>query len=465
MKPIYAIAKLTVKSAFRFKIVALLAVFLVLAVSALPLLLKDDGTARGFVQILLTYSLGLTVTTLALSTLWLSCSLLARDIEDCRIQMLVVKPVSRWKIWLGKWLGVMTINALLLAIAGGVILGLLQYRSVRLNEKQKHVLQNEIFVARGSAKEAPVDLTEDVEKIFQQKMTEGTTQGEVDKAQLKKQIREMLKYQYQLVPEGHMRVWNIPLGLAANRLKDKPLYLKTKFIAMSHTSTFEDTRSFPMMWEVGPMNSPQAWRTVIMMTPNVSQEIEVPPNLIDEKGFVQVRFINDQNDTFFFDMNDGLEILYRQGGFFINYVKGLSILFCWLGLLAAVGLSASSFLSFPVAAFFSAFVLILGLSTGTMTQVIEEGGVTGVDHETGKIEKQTTLDHVSVFIFKGLKNVTDIVRGFSPVELLSSGRTVTWGMLIRAVLQVVVIMGGLFAALGMYCFTRRELALVKGGRG
>ena len=340
MKPIYAIAKLTVKSAFRFKIVALLAVFLVLAVSALPLLLKDDGTARGFVQILLTYSLGLTVTTLALSTLWLSCSLLAKDIEDCRIQMLVVKPVSRWKIWFGKWLGVMTINALLLAIAGGVILGLLQYRSAKLNEKQKHVLQNEIFVARGSAKEAPVDLTQDVENIFQQKMTEGSTQGEVDKAQLKKQIREMLKYQYQLVPEGHMRVWNIPLGMAANKLKDKPLYLKTKFIAMSHTSTFEDTRSFPMMWEVGPMNSPQSWRTVIMMTPNVSQEIEVPPNLIDEKGFVQVRFINDQNDTFFFDMNDGLEILYRQGGFFINYVKGLSILFCWLGLLAAVGLSA-----------------------------------------------------------------------------------------------------------------------------
>ena len=59
-----------------------------------------------------------------------------------------------------------------------------------------------------------------------------------------------------LVPEGHMRVWNIPLGMAANKLKDKPLYLKTKFIAMSHTSTFEDTRSFPMMWEVGPMTSP-----------------------------------------------------------------------------------------------------------------------------------------------------------------------------------------------------------------
>ena len=96
MKPILAIAKLTLKAAFRFRIVALLALFLVVSVTALPLLIKDDGTARGFVQILLTYSMGLTVTTLGLATLWLSCGILARDIEDCRIQLVVVKPVARW---------------------------------------------------------------------------------------------------------------------------------------------------------------------------------------------------------------------------------------------------------------------------------------------------------------------------------------------------------------------------------
>ena len=45
MSQILAIAKLTVKEAVRFKLVALLAVFLIAAVTALPLLLKDDGTA------------------------------------------------------------------------------------------------------------------------------------------------------------------------------------------------------------------------------------------------------------------------------------------------------------------------------------------------------------------------------------------------------------------------------------
>lgn len=465
MKQILAIAKLTVRAAFRFKIVALLAVFLVVAVTALPLMIKDDGTARGFVQILLTYSLGLTVTTLGLSTLWLSCGMLARDIEDCRIQMVVVKPVARWKIWIGKWVGVMMVNAILMGVAGMVIYGLLEYRGTKLSAQQRYVLENEVFVARGSAQEVPVDLTKEVEEIYQEKLSQSRDQEEMDKVELKKQIREMLKHQYQLVPQGMMRVWSIPLGHAASGLKDKPLYVRTKFIAMSHNSTFEDTRSFPMLWEMGPIDTPQAVRQVVMMTPNVSQEIPVPPNLLDEEGCLQIRFMNDQADTFFFDMNDGMEVLYRQGGFLVNYLKGLTILFCWLALLAAIGLSASSFLSFPVASFFAISVLILGLSTGTMSQVIEEGGISGANHETGKIEQRNMIDQVSVVVFKGLKNVTELVLNFSPVELLSQGRTVTWKMIFNAVFQVVFIVGGIFGAGGIYCFSRRELALARGGQG
>ena len=464
MKPILAIAKLTLKAAFRFRIVALLALFLLVSVTALPLLIKDDGTARGFVQILLTYSMGLTVTTLGLATLWLSCGILARDIEDCRIQLVVVKPVARWKIWMGKWLGILILNAMLLGASGLVIYGLLEYRGGKLNEDQKFVLENEVFVARGSAKEPAIDLTQTVEEIFQDRMKQSSLE-DVDQAQLKKQIFEMLKHQFQLVPQSMMREWDIPLGVNPAELKDKPLYLRTKFIAMSHKSTFEDTRTFPMFWEVGPMDSPQSWRVVMLMTPNVFHEIEVPPNLLDENGHLQVRFINNQNETFYFDVNEGMEVLYRQGGFLANYLKGLMILFCWLALLAAIGLSASSFLSFPVASFFAVSVLILGLSTGTMNQVVEEGGIVGVDSRTGKVEQQGVFDHISVFFFKELKNLTEVVLNFSPVELLSEGRTVTWWMVCKAVGQVVILVGGIFVALGVYCFSRRELALPSGGQG
>ena len=44
---------------------------------------------------------------------------------------------------------------------------------------------------------------------------------------------------------------------------------------------------------------------------------------------------------------------------------------------------ASSFLSFPVAAFMSIGILLISASTGTLEQIIEEEGISGVNHETG----------------------------------------------------------------------------------
>src|SRR5580765_2239811 len=116
---IAAVMGLTWKAAFRFRLFLVVAVLLLAAVVGLPILIKDDGTARGFTQILLTYTLTVITALLGLSTLWLSCGTLARDIEECQMQMVAVKPVARWQIWLGKWLGLLVLNAALLAVAGG----------------------------------------------------------------------------------------------------------------------------------------------------------------------------------------------------------------------------------------------------------------------------------------------------------------------------------------------------------
>ena len=87
MQRILAIATLTWKAAFRFRLFWVLAALLMGSVVVLPLLLKDDGTARGFTQILLTYTLSVITGLLGLSTLWLSCGTLARDVEDAQIQI------------------------------------------------------------------------------------------------------------------------------------------------------------------------------------------------------------------------------------------------------------------------------------------------------------------------------------------------------------------------------------------
>jgi len=53
-------------------------------------------------------------------------------------------------------------------------------------------------------------------------------------------------------------------------------------------------------------------------------------------------------------------VLYPEGTFGLNYIRGLGIVLCWLALLASIGLAAASWLSFPVAAFFSLAVLMIG---------------------------------------------------------------------------------------------------------
>src|ERR1700757_1108730 len=147
MQQLLAISWLTWKAAFRFRLFLVVAVLLLGSVIGLPLLIKDDGTARGFTQILLTYTLSSISALLGLSTLWLACGTLARDIEECQMQVVAVKPIARWQIWLGKWVGLMSLNAALLALSGASVYALLQWRAHRLPMDQQRVLRSEVLVA------------------------------------------------------------------------------------------------------------------------------------------------------------------------------------------------------------------------------------------------------------------------------------------------------------------------------
>src|SRR4029453_8557660 len=112
-------------------------------------------------------------------------------------------------------------------------------------------------------------------------------------------------------------------------------------------------------------------------------EFAIPPNLIGEDGSLQIDLQNWNDQALLFPMEDGIEVLYREAGFTLNYARGLLILFFWLCLLAAVGLACSSRMSFPVASFVSLSLLIVAFSGGTIKSVIDQGGIINVDHETG----------------------------------------------------------------------------------
>jgi len=157
----WPIAKQTLKAAIRYRFVVAMAVVLLVIVFGIPLLVKSDGTAKGTVQIVLTYTLGSTTALLGIASLWMGCGTLAREIEDNVMQMVAVKPIARWRVWLGKWLGIMLLNALLMVPTGLAIFFLINARadSDELDDFEKAKLQNEVLVSRSSVREPKPDFT------------------------------------------------------------------------------------------------------------------------------------------------------------------------------------------------------------------------------------------------------------------------------------------------------------------
>ncbi len=464
MQQIFAIAGLTWKAAFRFRLFLVLAVLLLAAVVGLPLIIKDDGTARGFTQILLTYTLSAITGLLGFSTLWLACGTLARDIEECQIQVLVTKPVARWQIWLGKWLGILSLNAALLALSGVCVFGLLQWRATRLPAAEQKILREQVLVARGSAK--PQNPTRQIETDAENALREQLkSRPDLAKSpalpEVKQQILEQVKAEYQVVPPGYTRVWRIDLGPEKDSLRGKPLQLRIKFNASRPGAG----GTVAGLWQIGDPQTTHAWQSEPMsLSPDTFHEFQIPADLFDNQGELAVAFVNaNDNTTLLFPVEDGIEVLYPQGGFAMNFARGLGIIFFWMALLAALGLAAASYLSFPVAAFCSLAMLVVALSSSTLAAAVGVGSIAGVNQETGEVGR-SGADVVLIPAFKAALTVINLVKNFSPVDALSTGRAITWGELGLAFAQIVLVVGGIVGLIGIALFNRRELATAQGNQ-
>ena len=460
MQRTLAIAWLTWKAAFRFRLFLVVTVLLLGAVVGLPWLLHDPHfTAQEFTQVQLTYTLSAVTVLLGLATLWLACGTLARDIEECQMQVVATKPIARWQIWLGKWLGLLSLNAALLAMAGAGIYGQLLFQARKLDAKQQAILRNEVLVARGAAKEKSyaAEIEQETDRVLQERLAKSPV-TQADLAEVRRQIREQIKAQIQVVPPGTYRTWAIDLGFARHSLKGQPLFLRVKFNAAQKSPT----GTFTGLWQVGVPEKTKVWTSDRMsLAPDTSHEIQIDPDLFDGNGVLTIAFANLNETALLFPLDDGMEVLYREGGFGLNFVRGLGIIFCWVALLATLGLAAASFLSFPVAAFASLAALVLTLSSGTLASVVEQGTVMGKDEESG-IVGSSALDVVAVPVFGVILKLISLAKDFSPVDALSTGRSIPWPMLGQAFAQIVLLLGGVLAVFGIWTFSRRELATAQG---
>src|SRR5262245_46921641 len=297
MQRCLAIAFLTWKAAFRIRLFWVLSGLLLMSVVLLPLFIKDDGTARGFTQILLTYTLSVITALLGLATLWLACGILAKDIEECQLQLVAVKPIPRWQIWLGKWLGLVMLNLALLALAGASVYGLLQYRASHLPAREQEILRREIMVARGSLKPPRPNIETEVERLFQERVQQARV-PESEQPELRKRLTELVGAARQVALPGYVKIWNLDAGLQAALLRDELLFVRVKFF-VSQTNA---SGTYLMRWQIGPPERP--WIEDMKLAAETPHEFAIPANLFDDQGRLPIRLFNREPTTMVIPFDD-----------------------------------------------------------------------------------------------------------------------------------------------------------------
>ena len=165
--PILAVARNVLNEAVRMKISLVFIVILLLLMAVVPGLLNEDQPLRYRVQQWLQYGIGLSYAVLALLTLFLAAGSVAYEQRDRIIWQTMSKPVAPWKYVLGKWVGVMGLNAVLLTVtATGVYLfteylrhlpahGEMAYMVMESGQpgvtEDREILERQVLVARVGA--------------------------------------------------------------------------------------------------------------------------------------------------------------------------------------------------------------------------------------------------------------------------------------------------------------------------
>ena len=313
------------------------------------------------------------------------------------------------------------------------------------------------MVARAGVKPKPPDLNSQIESQLSKIPNRARLSAEELKA-ARQHIAERVYLEAQVVGPRQRHPWEFDLGLSGRLRGNEPLFIRVKFYSASTNSA----GLYEGLWMFATPGSDTVNQTPSMrLAPDSFQEFQVPRTMADAQGRLLVVFQSQEDASLVFSLDDGIEILYRDGGFGLNFFRGLGILLAWLALLSALGLAAASITSFPVAAFCSISVLVVAMSSSTLAEsVANETVIAGRPEDFQMI--RPVANAVFLPLFKGILAMVNLVNVASPIELLSTGRSITWVLLGEAWFQVVFIAGGVLAVIGIWLLTRRELATAQG---
>ena len=473
MTAFLAIVKLTCRSAVRSHIFRFLLLLLLLSIFLLPFTLLGDGTPKGEVQIFLQYCLGFAGFILCLSSVWLACSEVSTDVETAQIHMIVVKPVHRAVVLLGKYTGVVLIHLVLLLIAAVAVYAFLSFRlaSSEISEQDRQMLNDQVLTARAVYRPIRPDFNAMAQQELERRLAAVRERGQDavqpidDQARHEAflEIRKELIATYGLISEGETLLWDFE-GLPKDLSDDDVIFLRyTIYVNRFYTQDQNSVRGHWIFAANYVRQDEGEGDTVVsdlMALPEeeiltaVQNEMAVPirNSYFIYDGSARVGFLN--NDTHTAELNfeegKGPFLLVREAGFFSNYCRAILVLAIGILSVTLLASAVAACMSLPIAVFFSAAYMLVGGLANYMVSSIPDV----VDFQA---------EYTATFGYRFghlLLNLIVPLQDFFVTGHLANGELVSLpfiGMLFARDFVLRMLPVFLF---GAWVYTRRELALV-----
>ena len=473
MKAFWAIVKLTFRNAMRSHIFQLLAVLLLLCVVLVPTTISGDGTAAGFIRISLLYSLSAVNAVLALSSIWLGCFVMTQDVESYQLHMVVTKPVSRVRLWLGKWTGICLIHLILLFLATTAIyfLILAMFNRQDFPEEERMRIRNEVMVGRRVFRPETPDFGELSRNLLKEKIQRLQKQGASVDTSPAAQEKMLDDARREVVSAQSEARYNVPKQWVFRNLPRDPgqsLYLRYRpYIDKVATEGQRMTRAWwavgvPQLREKGTTGSVfdgekqeyeiyyaplSEYPEQVMSGTFHEKELRTEWKMITPDNEIYFTYLNydDSRSTQYFQPADGPKLLIKVCGFFGNYLRTVLVIALELLILGGLGCAFGGFLSMPTAIFVVVSYLLFGSFAVYMSSITFFSGA---------------ADYVGHYIGRLLLWVVIPIQAFDVSGLAATGELVEFSYIWQLTFNYLLLRAVPLFALGMLLYWRRELGLV-----
>ena len=455
MHSLWAIARNTLSQAIRMKVAAAVIVLLAVLLPLMGVVMKGDGTLLGKLQTFVSYGLGLVSLLLCILTIAISTFTLSNDLKRKHLYLVVTKPVRRYEIVAGKLIGVLILDVFLLAMFGGIIYGLTLMipRIADADELQRERARVEFFTARSGLKITQDDAQ--LRKIAERRFVELKESGQLPRDMTEFQVLGELLGQERMIakscPPGQVKRWDFE-GI---RLKDPAdpeamIFVRYKF---ESTLMLSDNIIYGL-WRIGDLRQLDAGMERVVTpifhanrdeTVRVYHEFPVPASAVADDGFLAVAFFNNPQLNNTTVILEDVEVLFHSGTFTTNYIRSLVMIYVRLAFLAALGVSLTTWLSFPVAI----LVCMAAFLLGTMNSfVVDSFGGLG-----------TAMGMIYTFTLRPLLWMIPQFDGlYNPSMYIINGRLIEWSFLSTMITVTLLVKAMVVLFFGMWVFSRREIA-------